>query len=178
MLRINILWLRLTTAIMEHQNVCKKNKELYEMVIRLQDVISQLNYQINELQSILNGKDNELMIKVNDLLTEKIRIERSMNAKQYFAEKLLKDNERLKGLGKKIASRELDDDDDVIDGKEDVRNVTHEEEKRVDEDVLNARVEKMTREIREKDELIRSRDHKIVEIETKLQDSLKKSEAS
>ena len=73
----------------------QKNKELYELVTTLQDDVARREHHIKELEETLIGKRDDLAAKVNELTKRNMKLERSMQAKQVFSEKLLKENKKL-----------------------------------------------------------------------------------
>ena len=64
------------------------------MVTTLRDDVAQCEHHIKELESILASKDDDLAAKVNQLTKQNMKLVRSMQAKQVFSEKLLKENKR------------------------------------------------------------------------------------
>ena len=65
------------------------------MVTTLRDDLAQYEHHIKELESILASKEDDLAAKVNQLTKQNMKLGRSMQAKQVFSEKLLKENKRL-----------------------------------------------------------------------------------
>ena len=95
----------------------QKNKELYELVTTLQDDVARCEHHIKELEETLHGKKDDLAAKVNELTKRNMKLERSMQAKQVFSEKLLKENKKLteiveqKGINQQMmpAGRDIPD---------------------------------------------------------------------
>ena len=65
------------------------------MVTTLRDDLAQCEHHIKELESILASKEDDLAVKVNQLTKQNMKLGRSMQAKQVYSEKLLKENKRL-----------------------------------------------------------------------------------
>ena len=95
------------------------------MVTTLRDDVAQCEHHIKELESILASKEDDLAVKVNQLTKQNMKLGRSMQAKQVFSEKLLKENNRLKELVNQ-AKEVLVESRDVPDGQafEDKINVS------------------------------------------------------
>ncbi|XP_028404900.1 tropomyosin-1-like [Dendronephthya gigantea] len=74
------------------KDVVLRNQELYELVTKYQYDILQYGNHIKELEEALASSEIELAAKVSDLAKKNMKLERSMNAKQVFSEKLLKEN--------------------------------------------------------------------------------------
>jgi DNA gyrase/topoisomerase IV subunit A len=65
------------------------------LVTTLRDDLAQCEHHIKELESILASKEDDLAVKVNHLTKQNMKLGRSMQAKQVFSEKLLKENKKL-----------------------------------------------------------------------------------
>ena len=65
------------------------------MVTTLRDDLAQCEHHIKELESILASKEDDLAVKVHQLTKQNMKLGRSMQAKQVFSEKLLKENKKL-----------------------------------------------------------------------------------
>ena len=66
------------------------------MVTTLQDDLARREHHIKELENTLNcSNKDDLVVKVNELTKVNMKLERSMQAKQVFSEKLLKENKKL-----------------------------------------------------------------------------------
>ena len=65
------------------------------MVTTLRDDLAQCEHHIKQLESTLASKEDDLAVKVNQLTKQNMKLERSMQAKQVFSEKLLKEYKRL-----------------------------------------------------------------------------------
>ena len=98
------------------------------MVTTLQDDLARCEHHIKELELTLASSKDNLAAKVNELTKVNMKLERSMQAKQVFSEKLLKENKKLqkiveqKGFNQQLLDRSLD----VPDGQasEDKPNVS------------------------------------------------------
>jgi DNA gyrase/topoisomerase IV subunit A len=84
------------------------------LVTTLRDDLAQYEHHIKELESILASKEDDLAAKVNHLTKQNMKLGRSMQAKQVFSEKLLKENKRLNEIvdqqkGLVVVSRDVPD---------------------------------------------------------------------
>ena len=66
----------------------------------MQHDLSRREHHIKELEETLIGKKDDLAAKVNELTKRNMKLERSMQAKQVFSEKLLKENKKLTDISK------------------------------------------------------------------------------
>ena len=84
------------------------------MVTTLRDDLAQCEHHIKELESTLASKEDDLAVKVNQLTKQNMKLGRSMQAKQVFSEKLLKENKRLNEIvnqqkGLLVVNRDIPD---------------------------------------------------------------------
>ena len=81
----------------------------------MQDDLARREHHIKELENTLNcSNKDDLVVKVNELTKVNMKLERSMQAKQVFSEKLLKENKKLnemveqKGINQQVIPRGRD----------------------------------------------------------------------
>ncbi|XP_028404966.1 golgin subfamily A member 6-like protein 22 [Dendronephthya gigantea] len=145
------------------KDVVLKNQELYEFVTKQQEEIIEKDNHIRELETALAGNDNELALKVNDQTKKIMKMERSMNAKQVFSEKLMKENKNLTNLLEKIRNQELRKQHDVPDGQASGNEMNAQIAKKAT-DVVNEEQERMLKEFEAKEKRILELEQKIQEL--------------
>lgn len=87
------------------------------MITKNQDDISEKERHIRQLETTLASNENDLALEVNDLTKKIMKLERSMNAKQVFSEKLMKENKDLRNRLEQIRNQEILKEQDVPDGQ-------------------------------------------------------------
>lgn len=86
------------------------------MVTKLQEEITQNNNHIRELEAALASNKNDLALKIDELTQKNMKLERSMNEKQVFSEKLMNENKNLINRLEQIRNQEIMENQDVPDG--------------------------------------------------------------